>query len=76
MLELHDGLRLSSGQLRLLERLFAGSSRVTVRMMHGGFSGSLVLRTDSFDWNGCAPPAVESSNHACGVWREEVCRIP
>ena len=34
---------------RLLERLFDGSSRVTVSRLHGGFSGSLVLRTLSYD---------------------------
>ena len=34
--------------MRLLERAFAGCSRVVVTKLHGGFSGSLVLRTDSY----------------------------
>ena len=34
--------------MRLLERIFAGCSRVVVTKLHGGFSGSLVLRTDSY----------------------------
>ena len=35
-------------QVRLLERAFAGCSRVVVTKLHGGFSGSLVLKTDSY----------------------------
>ena len=52
VIELRGGLVLSAPQLRLVERLFAGCSRVTIKKMHGGFSGSLVLRTDSYDADG------------------------
>ena len=47
VIEVRGGLMLSAPHVRLIERLFAGCSRVTVKKMHGGFSGSLVLRTDS-----------------------------
>ena len=39
-------------QVRLLECAFEGCSRVVVAKLHGGFSGSLVLKTDSYDLNG------------------------
>ena len=42
VIELRGGLTLHPAQVRLLERLFAGCSRVTVTKLHGGFSGSLV----------------------------------
>ena len=32
----------------MLERAFSGCSRVVVNKLHGGFSGSLVLKTDSY----------------------------
>jgi Ran GTPase-activating protein (RanGAP) involved in mRNA processing and transport len=38
--------------VRLLERAFAGCSRVVVTKLHGGFSGSLVLKTDSYGLDG------------------------
>ena len=34
--------------MRLLERAFEDCSRVVVTKLHGGFSGSLVLKTDSY----------------------------
>ena len=37
---------------RLFKRLFAGSSRLVVKQLHGGLSGSLVLYAQSFDENG------------------------
>ena len=49
---LKGGLMLHPAQVRLLERLFTGCSRVYVKKIQGGFSGSLVLRTDSFDAEG------------------------
>ena len=52
VIELADGLVLEPGQVRLLERLFSGCSRVRATMLHGGFSGSLVLKTESFDSTG------------------------
>ena len=39
-------------RLRLLESLFSGCSRVVVSPMHGGLSGSLVLKTESFGADG------------------------
>ena len=42
-------LELTAAQLRLLEGLFPDSSRVAVTKMHGGYSGSLVLRTVPYD---------------------------
>ena len=38
--------------VRLLERLFPGRAHVTATKLHGGFSGSLVLQTDSRDMQG------------------------
>jgi hypothetical protein len=38
--------------VRLLEHAFAGCSRVVVTKLHGGFSGSLVLKTDSYGLDG------------------------
>ena len=52
MIQPRMGLELSEPQLRLLERIFAGASRVSVRMLHGGYSGSIVLRTDPYDADG------------------------
>ena len=39
-------------QVRLLERAFEGCSRVIVTKLHGGFSGSLVLKTGSYGPDG------------------------
>ena len=38
---------LESAQLRLIERLYAGATFITVSKLHGGFSGSLVLNVDT-----------------------------
>ena len=38
--------------MRLLKRAFEGCSRVVVTKLHGGFSGSLVLKTDSYGLDG------------------------
>lgn len=46
------GLKLTRVQLRLLERLFAGHSQVEVSKLHGGLSGSLVLKTNPSDKDG------------------------
>jgi 2'-phosphotransferase len=46
VIELCGGLTLHPAQVRLLERLFAGCSRVAVTKLHGGFSGSLVRPVD------------------------------
>ena len=52
IIELRGGLRLRPAQVRLLQRAFAGCSRVTVTKLHGGFSGSLVLKTDAYGADG------------------------
>ena len=49
VIELREKLMLSPAQVRLIERLFSGCRRVTCTKLHGGFSGSLVLKTDSYD---------------------------
>ena len=60
LIDLRGGLKvgnakedLKPAQRRLLERLFLGCSLVEVTKLHGGFSGSLVLKTCSFDAEGC-----------------------
>lgn len=52
MIQPRAPLVLLPAQTRLLETLFAGSSRVVVSALHGGFSGSIVLRTDPYDADG------------------------
>ena len=56
VIELHDGLdakhRAKTARLKLIERLFPGCSRVVAKKLHGGFSDSLVLRTDSYGADG------------------------
>ena len=56
VIEVRGDLRLESAQLRLLERLFAGCSRVSATKLHGGFSGSLVLQTESYEADGKPEP--------------------
>lgn len=51
-LQLSAKLELEPVQRMLLKHLFAGCSNVKVAKLHGGFSGSLVLRTQSFDMEG------------------------
>ena len=38
--------------MRLLRQAFTGCSRVVVTKLHGGFAGSLVLKTDSYGLDG------------------------
>ena len=65
------GLELTPTQTRLLERLFAGCSKVEVARMHGGLSGSLVLRTASVDAAGNSEePTVTKIDVAPGILRE------
>mmetsp|Transcript_27620 Transcript_27620/g.74439 ORF Transcript_27620/g.74439 Transcript_27620/m.74439 type:complete len:164 (-) Transcript_27620:468-959(-) len=45
-------LRLSSLQMKMVERLFHGCSRVIIAPLAGGLSGSLVLTADSYDAKG------------------------
>ena len=49
---MQGGLVLTAARYRVLELLFAGSLKVVVSVMHGGFSGSQVLKTVSFAENG------------------------
>ena len=51
-LQLSAKLELEPVQRMLLKHLFAGCSNVKVAKLHGGFSGSLVLETQSFDMDG------------------------
>ena len=46
--QLKRGCALVPSQMRLVDRLFAGCSKVTIAPLHGGLSGSLVLKADSF----------------------------
>ena len=43
-----EGLELRDADVRLIERLFEKATRVRVSPLHGGLSGSLVLRTQAF----------------------------
>ena len=62
---------LAAPHVRLIERLFADCSRVTVKKMHGDFSGSLVLRTDSYDADGHAEePTVTKIDDGPALVRE------
>ena len=71
VIEVRGGLTLEPPHVRLIERLFAGCSRVTVKKMHGGFSGSLVLRTDSYDADGHAEePTVTKMDDGAALVRE------
>ena len=47
--QLADNLRLKPVQERLIEMMFDGYLKVDVTQMHGGLSGSLVLRMDGVD---------------------------
>ena len=49
LVEVVGNLRLELVQVRLIDVLFSGSLKVKVTRLHGGLSGSLVLRADSFD---------------------------
>ena len=45
-------LELSARQQRLIQLQHSGASRVVVKKLHGGFSGSLVLQTTAYDERG------------------------
>ena len=49
VIELRGGLQLGAAQVRLIERLFSGCSRVSVTKLYGGFSGSVVLHVNSYN---------------------------
>ena len=58
-------------QVRLLERAFEGCSRVIVTKLHGGFSGSLVLKTDSYGLDGSRDePTVTKLDDAESMLKE------
>ena len=57
--------------MRLLEHAFEGCSRVVVTKLHGGFSGSLVLKTDPYGLNGsCDEPTVTKLDDAKSMLEE------
>jgi hypothetical protein len=57
--------------VRLLERAFEDCSRVVVTKLHGGFSGSLVLKTDSYGPNGSRDePTVTKLDDAVSMLEE------
>ena len=62
--------------MRLLERVFAGCSRVVVTKLHGGFSGSLVLRTDSYGSGGSRDERVGRAMQAAGLGDMLACFEP
>ena len=71
IVELRGGLRLHPAQVRLLQRAFAGCSRVTVTKLHGGFSGSLVLKTDAYGADGSREePSVTKLDFAATMMDE------
>ena len=56
--------------MRLLKHAFEGCSRVVVTKLHGGFSGSLVLETDSYGLDGSVKPTVTKLDDAKFVVEE------
>ena len=55
---------LNQVQEALLQRLYRGSQRVAVELLHGGNSGSLVLKVDSWDMDGgIDQPTVVKLDH-------------
>ena len=71
MIQPQRGLALPPTQTRLLERLFAGASRVEVEPLHGGLSGSTVLRTVSYDAAGAREePTVTKIDQSDDILRE------
>ena len=71
MIQPREGLALSAARTRLRERRFAGASRVDVRKLHGGLSGSIVLRTDPYDADGKPEePTVTKIDSAANLVQE------
>ena len=69
--QLQGDLYLEPPQMRLLEQLNAGHSKVKVSRMHGGLSGSLVTRTQSYDTTGHPEdPTVTKIDKEAEVRRE------
>ena len=50
--ETSNVLSLNQVQVALLQRLYRGSQRVAVELLHGGSSGSLVLKVNSWNMDG------------------------
>ena len=71
MIQPQGSLSLTPTQTRLLERMFAGCACVEVSTLHGGFSGSMVLKTVSFDSAGArGEPTVTKIDRANDILRE------
>ena len=51
-IETSGELSLNQVQEALLQRLYRGSQRVAVELLHGGNSGSLVVKVHSWDMDG------------------------
>jgi len=65
-----DGLVLRDADVRLIERLFERATRVRVSALHGGLSGSLVLRTQAFYGDAPDEPTVTKLDVAATLMSE------
>lgn len=65
---------LNATHTSLLEVIFAGCSQVDVTLMHGGFSGSLVVKTQSYDADGQKEEPTVTKIDTEEALREEYCR--
>jgi hypothetical protein len=65
-----DGLALHDADVRLLERLFERATLVKVSALHGGLSGSLVVRTQAFYGNEPDEPTVTKLDAAATLVAE------
>ena len=65
-----DGLELRDADVRLIERLFERATRVRVSALHGGLSGSLVLRTQAFYGEAPDEPTVTKLDAAAALMSE------
>ena len=72
VIELRGGLCLHAAQVRLLQRAFAGCLRVAVTKLHGGFSGSLVLKTDAYGADGSRDEPSVTKLDSAAMMMEEV----
>ena len=68
-----DGLKLRDADVRLIERLFGRATCVRVSQLHGGLSGSLVLRTQAFYDDTPDEPTV-TKLHVAKALKTEVAR--
>ena len=70
-IETSGELSLNQVQEALLQRLYRGSQRVEVKLLHGGNSGSLVLKVNSWDVDGGLDrPTIARLDHTKALKRE------